>query len=690
MSHNNFSAPMPWIGRYIVAASLICILAMLVDAVQGIRRRKLWLPCRFFTLNPASLTLLGVVVKLPLDLNNPMPGETDQMAKLSSVVFMSTAMANFMPSLALMDDKDIFMDMAALGILVMTLVTNVCIELGTGVIYSEKIEHIVVMLSLVFLFVIMCFSALTVPTIKSCLELKYRERGQMIAVQDLVEGEKPVEVKLKENLRKFYIMGETGNPQFVMARSATCAACCFICCLNGLLLLEVSIRDNLFGAHVKSMSDYRRSTYCISRIQSGGVAVGTVSSLIRWFAISTIKSSNKSINVKVEKYWLERLKDWKDSPFALHIKKPKYRKLVQQIQNLFLGNCIRVQILIVVTSKLVQLFPILLLSLLHSFFCSSPWCNNVTNSEAENLEEEISRYVLHLEGEEELIQVMANKRDDTTCMTEIGRKQQPKHLMKLLQKLIDFRRVGKFDINQFLQFQEPPVGWKMPIVTLTTIATTIPNIDHKMVDSLLLSVSQGLKYVSFIEDVLGTNGNLEKNKKAADIEWLELYLYRRWLDQDLQKMSLQGKTSKGILLNFASIAQNYVTGLKDENTKNDYIRKPAKVIAANSMYQMSQIILEDSEKIDDQNEVEFFNYISVLIAGALGACLINMPCAIPIKCSASAIEKREENVQHAVHLFGEAEEIIKSLQQHEKVTLTNSSNSDSDSSSSDEIEITIE
>ncbi|XP_059301941.1 uncharacterized protein LOC132053862 [Lycium ferocissimum] len=681
MSNDKFSAPMPWIGRYVVAASLICILAMIIDAIQGIRRRKFWLPCRFFTLNAASLTLLGVVVKLPLDLNNPMPGENDQMAKLSSVVFMSTAMANFMPSLALMDNKDIFMEMAALGILVLTLAANVCIELGTGVIYSEKIEHIVVMLSIVFLFVIMCFSALTVPTIKCYLELKYRGKVQEILLQDLVEGEKPVEVKLEENLRKFLIMAETGNPQFVLARSAICATCCAICCLNGLLLLEVSLRDNLFGAHVKSMSDYRRSTYCISRIQSGGVAVGTVSSLIRWFAIARIKCSWRNImNIKVEKHLLERLKDWKDSPFALPIMNPKCRKIVQQIQNLILGNCIRVQILIAVASKIVQLFPILLLRLLNSCFFPSSWCNNIINSEsesAENLKEDISRYVLHLEGEEELAEVMENKRDDTTWMMEIGRKQQPKHLMELL--------VGKFNKNQFPspQFQELHNGWKVPVVTLTTIATTIPNIDHKIIDNLLLSVSESLKYVSFIEDVLGTNGNSEKNKRAADIAWLELYLYRKWLDQDLPKMALQGKTCEEILQNFADIAQNYVT-------KNDYTRNPAKVIAANSMYQMSQIILEDSERIDDQTQVVLFDYISVMIAGILGACLINMPYVITKICSASAIEKREEDVQHAIHLLGEAEEIIKSLQQHEEVTSTNSSNSNSDYSSSNEIQIVIE
>lgn len=67
-----------------------------------------------------------------------------------------------------------------------------------------------------------------------------------------------------------------------------------------------------------------------------------------------------------------------------------------------------------------------------------------------------------------------------------------------------------------------------------------------------------------------------------------------------------------------------------------------------------------------------------------------MPYAITKKCSSNAIEMREDNVQHAIRLLGETEEIIKFLQQHEKVTLTNSSNSDSASSSLDEIRIPIE
>uniref|UniRef100_A0A3Q7HQL2 Uncharacterized protein n=1 Tax=Solanum lycopersicum TaxID=4081 RepID=A0A3Q7HQL2_SOLLC len=81
-------------------------------------------------------------------------------------------------------------------------------------------------------------------------------------------------------------------------------------------------------------------------------------------------------------------------------------------------------------------------------------------------------------------------------------------------------------------------------------------------------------------------------------------------------MDLQGKTSKEILHNFADIAQDYAT-------KDAYSRKLIEVIAANSMYQMSQIILQDSEGIDDQTEAHLFDHISTMIASLLGAiCLM--------------------------------------------------------------------
>ncbi|KAF5776355.1 hypothetical protein HanRHA438_Chr12g0534921 [Helianthus annuus] len=85
---NRYSEPMVWIGIYIALASLCCILAMLADLLHGLRSRKLWIPCKYFTFNAASLTVIAVAMKLPVDLTGPMPGVVDQLAKLGSMAFM--------------------------------------------------------------------------------------------------------------------------------------------------------------------------------------------------------------------------------------------------------------------------------------------------------------------------------------------------------------------------------------------------------------------------------------------------------------------------------------------------------------------------------------------------------------------------------------------------------------------------
>ncbi|KAK1433081.1 hypothetical protein QVD17_09987 [Tagetes erecta] len=66
--YRQFSEPMLLIGIYIAFASLLCTLAMVADLVHAIRARKLWFPCKYFTLNAASLFVIAVAIKLPMDL----------------------------------------------------------------------------------------------------------------------------------------------------------------------------------------------------------------------------------------------------------------------------------------------------------------------------------------------------------------------------------------------------------------------------------------------------------------------------------------------------------------------------------------------------------------------------------------------------------------------------------------------
>ncbi|KAJ0881782.1 hypothetical protein HanRHA438_Chr10g0477921 [Helianthus annuus] len=104
---DRYSAPMLWIGMYIALASLVCILAMVAELVHGFRSRMLWFPSKYFTINSASLTVISVAMKLPVDLTGSMPGYVDQMAKLGSMAFMCTMMANLLLSLGTMDNNEL-------------------------------------------------------------------------------------------------------------------------------------------------------------------------------------------------------------------------------------------------------------------------------------------------------------------------------------------------------------------------------------------------------------------------------------------------------------------------------------------------------------------------------------------------------------------------------------------------------
>lgn len=159
MNERLLEAPIPWIGMYVAAASLLCSAAMAADTLHGLTRKKHWFPSNYFSLNATSLTLLSVAMKLPLDLTTRMYTATDRLAKVSSLVFMSTAMANFLTSLGSMSDNDVLMNVTALAILVITVVSNVFIQivqmnsyLGNRRAFPEEILAIASILILLLMF----------------------------------------------------------------------------------------------------------------------------------------------------------------------------------------------------------------------------------------------------------------------------------------------------------------------------------------------------------------------------------------------------------------------------------------------------------------------------------------------------------------------------------------------------------
>ncbi|XP_059659029.1 uncharacterized protein LOC132305404 [Cornus florida] len=684
---------MPWIGVYVAVASLICSLAMAADVFHGFHHKKLWFPCKFFVLNAASLTLLSVAMKLPVDLSTDMPGKMDQLAKLSSTTFLPTAIGNFMPSLGSIDDKDIFMNITALTIFVITILTNICIQLGTGLLSNFlRIEHTAVIFCMLVLFVISSFSALMVSTTKKHIQMKYIDVHKKASSEVTEETETFTVEKLKENVKKYWMTAETGNPQFVMAHSLTCSASGAICSLTTSILAEAEIRTFLMSKNYPYYfnSDYKWSIFFVLVIQSIGALIGTIGPTFRWFTAIRSKlseergKSSKSV-LKAEKYWMERLVWWRESPLALRIRGQKCRKVVHITKNLILDFCINVQIVIVAASKSVLLVSVLLISPL--WLCSHYYrvlkrklvskpsaSNNHTGSESElepNAKLDLSCYVSYLKGEEELaLQIMKNNRNATDHFMLNGRKKHPKYLKQLIEKSSGFMGVAKFDSDHIpsLDSEELPNCWSLPVVTLTSIAIALPNVGNNEVDRLLRSISEGLLYVSHVEKFLDGKGEMVNIRNAANIVWLEVDLFCKWLNEDLQKMALEGKTSKETLERLGDIAKNKVMEFKTNRTgdlQENHLNWPIKAIAANSMYSVSQTVLLDHISNNDETDERLFEQLSVMIADILSACLTNLPRVITMKCFCSAIEKREKSIQHAAHLLGETEEILEVLQHYE-------------------------
>ncbi|KAG6405987.1 hypothetical protein SASPL_133583 [Salvia splendens] len=182
------------------------------------RARKLWFPSRFFSLNATFLTLLSVALKLPVDLTTNMTATTDRLAKIRSLALMSTAIANFVPSLGSMTDPDILINAAALTILILTVVADVCIQIvGTRSVLDHRALLPEEILMLILLLVLLSTSLMPL-TAKKCLETKYLESSHREDEEEEEEEEAAAIDKLKKLVKKYWVMAETSSSQFVIAR----------------------------------------------------------------------------------------------------------------------------------------------------------------------------------------------------------------------------------------------------------------------------------------------------------------------------------------------------------------------------------------------------------------------------------------------------------------------------------------
>ncbi|GKB52520.1 Rho guanyl-nucleotide exchange factor 12 [Tanacetum coccineum] len=512
--------------------------------LQGISKWKLWFPNKHFVLNTVSITLIAIAMKLPVDLSAYSEG------KVYSIAFLITMLANFLPSLGLMDDKELLVNMVAWAILLITITVNVSIQIFTS--FLLEIHFWLLLFSILWMFSI----AFTVPASRRILEHRYKELHGLASY--------PQEMKfsyeeLEHNVKKYWMMAETGNPQFAIACSEVASAFGFICSLVSL----ISLTGILFSHNYPTQDpDYNWSINVIIGIQLIGVIIGSIAPAFRCFAaINCFELSKKwSVNqlniIKIEEHWTQMLQFWKGSHVRSHIP-GRHCKIVFHIsKNLILNICIALQIMVVVICKLICLVPrsfLILISYCWYFFkllIRFKTEENVSNSNVRSEMKGYAKYVLQIEDDAKLSErISRNALKSINQLLSKSEKNEPGNLIKLLKKSTGFIGVLEFDKDQVppLHSEETKNSWSLVVVTLTAIVVALPNTANDHGEGLIASMREGLQIVRIIEECLNANSDLVKTRKAARRVWTQVEVYRKWLQIDLQKKAHDRKTSKEIL-----------------------------------------------------------------------------------------------------------------------------------------------
>ncbi|KAM0054113.1 hypothetical protein Hdeb2414_s0006g00191391 [Helianthus debilis subsp. tardiflorus] len=688
---DKLSEPMVWIGIYIAVASCVCIIAMAADLVHGFRNKKFWFPCKYFSLNAASITVIAIAMKLPVDLTSPMPRYPDQEAKIVSLMFMYTMMVNLMPSLASMDDKTLLANMIGLCILVITICVNICIQVNTGVIHNAFIVSgdfdvyygfaypaCYIMCMILFLLMIMISLSLTISTSKEIIESKYQATNKILLNDESPEN-MPTVGKLRRHVRRYWVMAETGSPQFGVASNPLCTASGVFCVLI-LLDYYAMVSYILFGPYgIKTLlfdfkleSPYKWSTTAILITHSIGAVVGSIAPISRCFSVFSFKLGTKWVEKYIiesdtDIFWIQKLHEWKQSPVVFLSNNRRLKSFIYISKNIFLSLFIWFQTVIVGLCK----FYCFVMTIVPALMISCFTYKTQLAEETDDIDEDLSRYVLQIDNEPELLKkALKGISKSLNSFISKAEKEQNNNLLELLDKFTEFKGVEIFDTDnvQSLLPAELVNSWSLPIVTLTCVAVSIPNIREDIVKSLLSSVGEGLSFTHLVEESLNCTSEYVNLRKASMSLWHEVEYKCKWLHNPLAKNVFDGKAATEIVEWFSDKAKEIVTKINERTNRELAENPPYKLLAANSMYRITQtILLRFQSNTEPITKKQLFSHLNGMIADIFCACFTNLPRVITMRCHESVIEKREASVRVAAKLLGKTTKIIEKLEKCDKV-----------------------
>ncbi|KAL6004980.1 hypothetical protein ACLOJK_005539 [Asimina triloba] len=176
------------------------------------------------------------------------------------------------------------------------------------------------MFFMLVLLAILGFSALTTPTSKHLLEKQFKCKHQELCHTGLNQDGTVIVEKLKNDVKKYWVMAVTSNPQYVLGRSAMSAASGAFCLFAALILVEAAVRS-LFNWIFLVLWKYWWEQFAPA---------------LRWLNAVCFTNLQKGLGsfrkeLRVERWWILGFLETKEKhlPFGIHrIRSRRIRKVV--------------------------------------------------------------------------------------------------------------------------------------------------------------------------------------------------------------------------------------------------------------------------------------------------------------------------------------------------------------------------
>ncbi|KAL5713321.1 hypothetical protein ACHQM5_015407 [Ranunculus cassubicifolius] len=292
LENANYSSPIPLIGLYIAAGSLLLMLIMLYDIAAAFRSYKHWLPCKHFTLNSVTLSLIAIAAKLPVDLTTAMPKPVDQLSKLTATCLICMVMGFLHPSLANNSKSECITNMVALTIFVVTVAVNMCIQMVTGVIVLFFVEHTLTIFFMLLLLYILWHSA-------------WESNGQkLLHSHSYTHRVGETSYSFFQMLRFFYQRAFIINPQLLACRNANNFVVGGVCLFSSTILVQAAVRSLVLKRveFCRGDSDYGWSIWTIVVSQLLTVLVACFATSLRYLSMFNYGNMNVVKRYREHKY----------------------------------------------------------------------------------------------------------------------------------------------------------------------------------------------------------------------------------------------------------------------------------------------------------------------------------------------------------------------------------------------------